>query len=185
MDERTKLGLGVLGAALVLGSLGDWLLRATPWGINVLLWVAVLAGVAVALSRWGRLEIAGGGRWLVPVAVFFAAAVAWRDSPVVASLNVLAALVALSLAVFRGRRGVIQLSGISEYVLGGIYTGILSSAGPLPVMIRDVRWREVARGRWRGPALDVTRGVFLAVPLLLSSSAVSSQRRMRSSRPSS
>jgi hypothetical protein len=167
MDERTKLGLGVLGAALVLGSLGDWLLRATPWGINVLLWVAVLAGVAVALSRCGRLEIAGGGRWLVPVAVFFAAAVAWRDSPVVASLNVLAALVALSLAVFRGRRGVIQLSGISEYVLGGIYTGILSSAGPLPVMIRDVRWREVARGRWRGPALGVTRGVFLAVPLLL------------------
>src|ERR671914_2431298 len=139
MDERTKLGLGVLGTALVLGSLGDWLLRATPWGINVLLWVAVLAGAAVALSRWGRLEVVGEGRWLVPVAVFFAAALAWRDSPVVASLKVLAALVALSLAVFRGRRGGIQLFGISEYVLGGIYTGILSSAGPLPVMIRDVR----------------------------------------------
>jgi hypothetical protein len=167
MDERTKLGLGVLGAALVLGSLGDWWLRATPWGINVLLWVAVVAGSAVALSRWGRLEVAGGGRWLVPIAVLFAAAVAWRDSPVVASLNVLAVLVALSLAAFRGRQGGIRLSGISEYVLGGIYSGILSSAGPLPVMIRDVRWREVARGRWRGPALGVTRGVLLAVPLLL------------------
>jgi hypothetical protein len=167
MDERTKLGLGVLGAAVVLGALGDWLLRATPWGINVLLWVGALAGAAVALSRWGRLEVAGGGRWLVPVAVFFAAAVAWRDSPVVASLNVLAVLVALSLAAFRGRRGGIRLSGISEYVLGGIYTGTLSSAGPLPVMIKEVRWREVARGRWRGPALGVTRGVFLAVPLLL------------------
>jgi hypothetical protein len=95
MDERTKVGLGVLGAALVLGSLGDWLLRATPWGINVLLWVAVLAGSAVPLSRWGRLEVVGEGRWLVPVAVLFAAAVAWRDSPVVASLNVLAVLVAL------------------------------------------------------------------------------------------
>jgi hypothetical protein len=30
MDERTRLGLGVLGAALVLGLLGDLLLRATP-----------------------------------------------------------------------------------------------------------------------------------------------------------
>lgn len=167
MDERTKLGLGVLGAALVVGSLGDWLLRATPWGINVFLWVAVLAGVAVALSRWGGLEVAGGGRWLAPVAVFFAVGVAWRDSPVVASLNVLAALVALALAAFRWRRGGIRLSGISEYVLGGIYTGTLSSAGPLPVMIKEVRWREVARGRWRGPALGVTRGLFLAVPLLL------------------
>ena len=167
MDERTKLGLGVLGAALMLGSLGDWLLRATPWGINVFLWVAVLAGAAVALSRWGRLEVAGGGRWLVPVAVFFAAAVAWRDSPVVASLNVLAVLLALSLAAFRGQRGGLRRSSISEYVLGGIYTGTLSSAGPLPVMVKEVQWREVARGRWRGPALGVTRGLFLAIPLLL------------------
>jgi hypothetical protein len=167
MDERTRLGLGVLGAAMGLGSLGDWLLRATPWGINVLLWVAALAGAAVALTRWGRLEVVGGGRWLVPVAVFFAAAVAWRDSPVVASLNVLAVLISLSLAAFRGRRGRIRLSGISEYVLGGIYTWTLSSAGPLPVMVKEVRWREVARGRWRGPALGVARGVFLAFPLLL------------------
>jgi hypothetical protein len=58
MDEQTKLGLGVLGAAMGLGPLGDWLLRATPWGINVLLWVAALAGAAVALTRWG------GWRWL-------------------------------------------------------------------------------------------------------------------------
>jgi hypothetical protein len=167
MDDRTKLGLGLLGAALALGLLGDLLLRATPWGINVLLWVAFLAGAAVALSRWGRLEVAGGGRWLVPVAVLFAAAVAWRDSPVVASLDVLAVLVALSLAAYRARRGTLRLSGISEYVLGGIYAGTLSAAGPLPVMVKEVRWREVARGRWRGPALAATRGVFLAVPLLL------------------
>jgi hypothetical protein len=119
MDDRTKLGLGMWGAALTLGLLGDLLLRATPGGINVLLWVALLAGAAVALSRWGRLEAAGGGRWLVPVAVFFAAAVAWRGSPVVASLDVLAVIVALSLAACRGRRGGLRLSGISEYVLGG------------------------------------------------------------------
>jgi hypothetical protein len=34
-------------------------------------------------------------------------------------------------------------------------------------MIKDVRWRDVARGRWRRPALGVTRGVFLAFPLLV------------------
>jgi hypothetical protein len=167
MDERTKLGLGVLGAALVLGLLGDLLLRATPWGINAFLWVATLAGAAVVLSRWGRLEVAGGGRWLVPVAVFFAAALAWRDSPVVATLDVLAVLVALSLAAYRGRRGRMRLSGVSEYVLGGIYAGALSSAGPLPVMVKEVRWREVARGRWRGSSLAAARGLLLAVPLLL------------------
>jgi hypothetical protein len=34
-------------------------------------------------------------------------------------------------------------------------------------MIKEVRWRDVARGRWRGPALGVTRGLFLSIPLLL------------------
>ena len=48
MDERTRLGLGVLGAALFLGMLGDGLLRVTPWGINLFLWVAALVGAAGA-----------------------------------------------------------------------------------------------------------------------------------------
>ena len=36
----------MLGAALILGALGDWLLRAIPWGVNFSLWVAALAGAA-------------------------------------------------------------------------------------------------------------------------------------------
>jgi hypothetical protein len=76
MDERTRLGLGVLGAALCLGVLGDGLLRATPWGINLLVWVAALASAAVAVAWRGRLRVAGEGRWLVPVALVFAAGLA-------------------------------------------------------------------------------------------------------------
>ena len=167
MDERTRLGLGVLGASLMLGALGDVLLRATPWGVNFFLWVAALAGAAAVVALLGRLRVAGEGRWLVPVAVLFALGVAWRDSPTVVFLDLLAVLIAVSLAVLRGRSGGLRLAGISEYVLGGIYTGALSSAGPLPVAIRDVKWREVARGGWRDPALAATRGVFIAAPLLL------------------
>jgi Domain of unknown function (DUF4173) len=167
VDERTRLGLGVLGASLMLGALGDVLLRATPWGVNFFLWVAALAGAAAVVALLGRLRVAGEGRWLVPVAVLCALGVAWRDSPTVVFLDLLAVLIAVSLAVLRGRSGGLQLAGISEYVLGGIYTGALSSAGPLPVAIRDVKWREVARGGWRDPALAATRGVFIAAPLLL------------------
>ena len=167
MDERTRLGLGVLGASLILGALGDLLLRATPWGVNFFLWTAALAGAAAVVAVLGRLRVAGEGRWLVPVAVLFALGVAWRDSPTVVFLDLLAFLIAVSLAVLRGRSGRLRLTGISEYVLGGIYTGAFSSAGPLPVAIRDVRWREVARGGWRDPALAATRGVFIAAPLLL------------------
>ena len=61
MGERTRLGLGVLGVALVLGGLGDLLLRATPWGINFLIWVTAIVGLAILLARWGRVGTGGEG----------------------------------------------------------------------------------------------------------------------------
>lgn len=167
MGDGTKLGLGILGAAVVLGVLGDGLLRATPWGINLPLWVGGLVLAAVVLIRWARLEFAGEGRWLVLVALLFSAGVAWRDSPTVVALDLLAVLVSLFLAVLRGRSGALRRAGVSEYVAGGAYVGALSSAGPLPVAGAHVRWSEVARGRWREPALAAARGIFVAAPLLL------------------
>ena len=167
MGERTKLGLGVLGVALVLGGLGDLLLRATPWGINFLLWVTAVVGLAVLLARWGSVGTRGEGKWLVFVALVFAAGVVVRDSPVVVFLNVLGVLISLSLAVWLGRSGSLRRTGILDYVLGGIYTGVLTSAGPLPVSVADIEWRETIRGRWKSQALAVSRGVLLAAPLLL------------------
>jgi hypothetical protein len=161
------LGLGLLGATLILGALGDWLLRAIPWGVNFSLWVAALIGAATVVAWLGRVRVAGEGRWIVPVAVLFAVGVAWRDSATVVSLNILAFFVAASLAVLRGRKGRLRLAGVSEYLLGGAYVGTLSLAGPIPVVTREVNWRWVARGRWRTLALAATRGVFLAAPLLV------------------
>lgn len=76
MGERTKLGLGILGGAVALGVLGDGLLRATPWGINLLLWMLALVFAGVVLVRWGGTRMSGGGRWMAPAAVLFAAGVA-------------------------------------------------------------------------------------------------------------
>ena len=42
MNERTKTGLEIIEAAVLLGVLGDAFLRATPWGLNVFLFVGAL-----------------------------------------------------------------------------------------------------------------------------------------------
>ncbi len=63
MSDKTKLGLRVLVAALILGVLGDALLRTAPWGINGFLWVAALAATIAAMGR-RQGALAGGGRWL-------------------------------------------------------------------------------------------------------------------------
>ena len=93
MGERTRLGLGLIGVSLVLGVLGDILLRATPWGVNFPIWITLLVGLAVSFARWGRVGAGGEGRWLVLVAVVFASGIILRDSPVVVFLDVLAVLI--------------------------------------------------------------------------------------------
>ena len=50
MSEIGKKALRVAAAALALGLLGDGLLRATPWGANVALWVAARPLVCAAIA---------------------------------------------------------------------------------------------------------------------------------------
>jgi hypothetical protein len=104
MNEKTKQGLRVLEAALLLGVLGDGLLRATPLGLNVLLWTGAIVIAMVALMvRWRRRALSGGGHFLLLSIILFAAAFAWRDS---LTLNLLAGLglfLTLALAAWRAR----------------------------------------------------------------------------------
>ncbi len=51
MNERTKTGLEILQVALGIGIAGDILLRATPWGINVLMFNAVFAAGMIFVLR--------------------------------------------------------------------------------------------------------------------------------------
>ena len=81
MSTEARRALGLLGSALFLGLLGDELLRATPLGLNVFLWVAAFVAVVVELTRQQRGRLAGGRRWMVPTLLVFSALLVWRDSP--------------------------------------------------------------------------------------------------------
>ena len=59
MNKRTKTGLAIIQVALILGVLGDVLLRAKPWGLNVLLFNLAFAGGTVTRLRQHR-------PWLTP-----------------------------------------------------------------------------------------------------------------------
>jgi len=178
MNERTKKGLDCLEAALVLGLLADLLLRAVPWGINVLLWAGALVAAVVALRMRWRSRSSGSsgdggaffkeeGRWLVLSALFFAAAFAWRDSMTLKSLDFLALLLALSLLSWRagGRR--MRLAGVLDYALGVGFAAVNALFAFFPLVLVDVRWKEIPRRGWSRHMLAVVRGLIIAVPLLL------------------
>jgi len=61
---KTKMGLEILGAGLVLGILGDLLLRAQPWGLNVTLCAVALTGAATWLVRRHNVTPGPDAPWL-------------------------------------------------------------------------------------------------------------------------
>ena len=167
MKEKTKIGLRVLEAALLMGLLGDALLRATPWGVNLFLWVAALMAATIALlGSFRRDVLTGEGRWLLLPVIFFAAAFAWRDSPTLRFLDVLALLVTLSVVAMHTRAGRIHLAGIMEYALGFIRAGVDALFGPLLLLLDDIHWREIPRAGWSRHIFAVARGLAIALPLL-------------------
>ena len=61
---QTQKGLEILGAGLVLGILGDLLLRAKPWGLNVTLCAIALTGAAAWLVRRHKVTPGPDASWL-------------------------------------------------------------------------------------------------------------------------
>src|SRR5664279_5005133 len=81
MNERTKTALEILQVAVILGILGDILLRATPWGLNVTLFnTAFAAGMITLLYRRAPEYLTRQTLALFGALVFFAAMFTWRDS---------------------------------------------------------------------------------------------------------
>ncbi len=170
MNERTRQGLHIIAAALLLGVLGDALLRAPGLGLNFFLLTCALAAAAVVLLKcWRRATLQGEGSWLLLPMIACAAACAWRDSPTLKLLDVLAVGCAFGLLRWRARGRSVRLAGLSEYarVLAG--AGLSALFGGVPLVFVDVRWRELplARTSWMRHLAAVARGLLIAVPLLL------------------
>ncbi len=166
MSPRTRLGLGVTGTGIALGLLGDALLRATPWGLNLALWAAALALAAGAAAR----RFGDGlhrNALLLPVAAAFACVTAWRASPALLTLNVAAGLVALAVAGLPPARWTRGGRRLREYGLAVVRVGEQAGAGAVFAVTADIEWQSLPRGRWTREAIAVGRGAALAAPLLL------------------
>ncbi|MDX9973378.1 MAG: DUF4173 domain-containing protein, partial [FCB group bacterium] len=90
MDDKAKSVITTLGVAFALGLLGDGLLRALPWGINATVWVFVFALVTLKMPAGLGTALPSDRKVLLVLAAVFGACFAWRDSPTLRMLNILA-----------------------------------------------------------------------------------------------
>jgi hypothetical protein len=164
--DTNKLAVRILLVALLVGILGDTLLREWPWGLNFTLWALVLAAFLAALAGRGRGIERSAWLWLVPVGVF-AGAFAWRDSGTLQLLNILALMVAFSLWTLRAQGGTIRHASLTQYVLGSVIAALSASVGALVLLLGDIQWKEASSGRFSRKSLAFGRGLLLAVPPVL------------------
>src|SRR5262249_29739840 len=113
--DRARPAALILAAALLLGGAADALLRATPWGLNAALWSLLLPAAALILG-WRRRQ-AAGERLLLLTAAGFALSLAWRDSPVLKALDLIAVGVTLSLTVLRRPLWDVRHASVTDYAL--------------------------------------------------------------------
>ena len=168
MNERTKTGLEILQVAVVLGVLGDVLLRQTPWGLNALLFnVAFAAGVLVLLRRHAARRLTGTAYALVGALVFFASMFVWRDSIELRIADTFAIIAILGVLFLPTLKISARSAGVAQYAIGVVWAAVNSLFAAGALVGSDIRWNALSTSGWRRHALAVFRGVLIATPLLI------------------
>jgi hypothetical protein len=161
----------LLVAGVVLGAVGDALLRAPggPVGLNLSLWVASVAVAALALH--GRATLALDRErvaWLA-IGVVFAAGLAWRDAPPLKLLALGCATLTFALAAHRLAAAWVRRAGVLRYA-GALALGALHAwtAAALAIVdaTRSTPRVETGRAATWSRAAAVARGLAIATPLV-------------------
>lgn len=168
MNEKTKTGLEILEAAILLGVLGDVLLRETPWGLNVLLFVGALVAALVMLTLRRRSEnLTAPTIALHSALVFFAAMFVWRDSAELKFFDILAILAILAMLTLPTLKINTKLAGVIHYVYAVFWSGISAAFAPFFLVLEDIKWKTIPQTGWSKHLIAVLRGLAIAAPILL------------------
>lgn len=165
-QAKTFTGLAIIGAATGLGLLGDLLLRINLWGVNIGLWLSLLAASSLVIIGWQHRPMRTIWPWLT-AAVLFGGGFAWRDSAVLNALNLLALLICLAMAATYGLGGNFWRGGLLGYGLGIVVSAISTWVGALLLMVMDIHWPTLGQGGRLTRLLRVGASLAVALPLLL------------------
>jgi hypothetical protein len=168
MKEKTKIGLWILQAAVLIGVVGDFLLRETPWGLNAFLWVLLITAALFALNYLQKRKVFSRESLMLNGAVlFFAATFLYRASIPLLLLNALAIFAGAAVLTLPALKINPKVAGVSHYILGFVWSGINVLISPVLLVFSDVRWRNEDSSGWKKTIFPVIRGLLIAAPLLI------------------
>lgn len=168
ITEKTKTGLEILQTAVLLGILGDTLLRATPWGLNVLLFIGALVAAMIMLRLRHKSELLTKQTFFLHGAmIFFAAMFVWRDSEELQVFDALAILTILAVITLPSLKIKAQIAGFFHYAVGFVISGISAALAPFFLLFGDIKWNSIPQTGWSKHLVAVLRGLLIATPIIL------------------
>ncbi len=168
MNERTRSGLEILQVAVVLGVLGDVLLRQTPWGLNVLLFnLAFAGGMLMLLRRRAPEYLTRQTLSLFGALIFFASMFVWRDSIELRVADTIAIVVILSVLFLPKLKVTTQVAGLFHYVVAFLWSSFNAFFAPFALIGTDIEWKAQSRSGWAKHLFSAARGVIIVTPILI------------------
>ncbi|MEK7723523.1 MAG: DUF4173 domain-containing protein [Acidobacteriota bacterium] len=166
--NKTKVGLGILQAALLIGISGDFLLREMPWGLNTFLWILMVSATFIGLTYSQRREFLNKETLMLHGALlFFAATFLYRASIPLLLLNVLAVFTVAAVLTLPSLKLNPKFSGVSHYLLGFVWSGINLLISPFLLVFNDIKWSGSSDSKWSKTVFPAIRGLLIGLPLLL------------------
>lgn len=166
MNNRSALAVQIIVTGLILGVLGDALLRVGPWGLNGLLWTLLLIIAAIFLAARNHLALERRALWMLVPTIGLATGFVWRDSEALKALDFVGLCAVLALASGQARGVRLAAVGIAEALRRLIIAGFNGAAGYIPLLLERVDRPEQPTDGWARQARSVAVGTMLALPLV-------------------
>ncbi len=168
MNDRTKTGLLILQVAIPIGILGDLLLRAMPWGLNVLLFnAAFVAGMVMILWRYAREQLTAQTITLFGAQLFFAAMFVWRASVELRLADTVAILLILGVLSLPKLCVTPRIAGVIHYLGGFAWSSLNALFAPFLLLFSDIEWKFAPKTGVARHLISVIRGLAIAVPIII------------------
>lgn len=168
MRSRTRTGTEILLAASVIGVFGNLMLRATPWGLNAFLFVAVFTAAMFLIAIRRRPELLTPRSIALQAAmIFFASVYLIRDSIELRVYDTIAIIVIMGVLVLPNFGVNQRIAGVFHYAAGFVWSGLSSLFAPFVLLGADIDWKEMPGNRLSKSVFSVLRGLAIALPLVL------------------
>lgn len=168
MTDRTKTGLQVLQAAVLLGVLANVMLRNPPFGVGAFIFVtAFVTALAMIMYRSRREILTKSTLGLLGAMVFFSSMFVWRQSIELRTADIFAIIVIMGVLTLRGLNLMPKISGVFHYGVGFVWAGICSMLASGALLTSDIDWKSMPKTGATRHLISVARGLLVAIPLLL------------------